>query len=149
MSPFIPTPTTDTELENIVNATVRRWELGDPAMKSMMAGVTRRADAVHAIRAMVKAEFGNSTIYNNDEYHVAQRKLGGDSVHLAIRRIDRQPITAWEDLQTIKNMLVGPECEAVELFPAESRLVKNIIERHLWCSADTTFRFSFGFFIEQ
>jgi hypothetical protein len=29
----------------------------------------------------------------------------------------------WRDLQRIKNQLVGPECEAVELYPAESRKV--------------------------
>ena len=42
---------------------------------------------------------------------------------LSIRRDDRRPDRDWRHHQAIKNQLAGPEVEAVELFPAESRLV--------------------------
>jgi hypothetical protein len=51
----------------------------------------------------------------------------------------------WRDLQRIKNELVGPECEAVELYPAESRLVDTANQYHLWADADPTYRFGLGF----
>lgn len=43
-------------------------------------------------------------------------------LHLSIRRQDRLPVRRWRDLQRIKNELAGPERDAIEVFPAESRL---------------------------
>ncbi len=51
----------------------------------------------------------------------------------------------WRAMQWIKNQLVGEECEAVEVFPAESRLVDTCNQYHLWVSADPKMRFPFGF----
>lgn len=80
----------------------------------------------------------------NDVYRVKMRKTP-PIVHLDISRHDGQPICKWRDLQQIKNELVGPECEAVNLFPAESRLVDTAHQYHLWVIEDPTFRFSFGY----
>lgn len=66
-------------------------------------------------------------------------------VHLSIRRQDREAVRDWRDLQRIKNALVGPECEGVELFPAESRLVDTANQAHLWVVADPAVRFPFGY----
>jgi len=66
-------------------------------------------------------------------------------VHLSIRRRDRQVIKDWRDMQRIKNQLVGEECEGVELYPAESRLVDTANQFHLWCFDSEDFRFPFGF----
>ena len=81
-------------------------------------------------------------VFRNLDYQVAMRKtptgqfrLDGtpiNIVHLSIRRIDRKPIRDWRDLQRIKNELVGPECEMVEIFPAESRLIDTANQFHLW-----------------
>jgi hypothetical protein len=38
-------------------------------------------------------------------------------------RLDGQAIHDWRELQRIKNEIVGDEIEAVELYPAESRLL--------------------------
>jgi len=65
--------------------------------------------------------------------------------HLSIRRLDRQPVTDWRDKQRIKNQLVGAECEGVELYPAESRLVDTANQYHVFVVEDPTFRFPFGF----
>ena len=66
-------------------------------------------------------------------------------IHLSIKRNDRQPIHDWRDLQRIKNELVGPEFEAVELYPAESRMVDGANQFHLWVIIDPAVRFPFGF----
>jgi len=48
-------------------------------------------------------------------------------------------------LQRIKNEIVGPEHEAVELFPAESRLVDTSNQYHLWVLTSDENRWPFGF----
>lgn len=63
--------------------------------------------------------------------------------HLSIKRNDREPIREWRDLQRIKNELCGPEAEAVELFPAESRLTDEANQFHLWVF-NRGYRFPFG-----
>ena len=66
-------------------------------------------------------------------------------IQLNIARHDGQPCTSWRDFQRIKNELVGAECEGVELFPAESRLVDTSNEYHLWVKPDREYRFPMGF----
>jgi hypothetical protein len=58
---------------------------------------------------------------------------GTHDAHLSFRRRDRQPepIT-WRDIQRIKSELCGSEAEAMECFPAESRLIDGSNQRHLW-----------------
>lgn len=83
-------------------------------------------------------------IYENDLYHV-EVAYPWPFIHLNIRRHDLRPCKEWRHFQQIKNELVGPEHEAVELFPAESRLVDSSHEYHLWVHADVNTRFPFGF----
>lgn len=45
---------------------------------------------------------------------------------------------------TIKNALVGPEHEAIELYPAESRKVDSANQYHLWALLDPEVRFPIG-----
>lgn len=74
-------------------------------------------------------------LYVNSRYHVIvylRQSLIGDVTHLSIRRNDRQIIKDWRDFQRIKNELVGPEREAVEIYPSESRLVDTSNQFHLW-----------------
>lgn len=52
--------------------------------------------------------------------------------HLSIKRVDREPIHDWRVLQDIKNAMLGEQCEAVELYPAESRLVDTANQYHLF-----------------
>lgn len=98
-------------------------------------------------RAKLEAK-KHDKLYANDEYQVIVREIEGGPpplIHLSIRRLDREPIHDWRDLQTIKNMLTDPEFEAVELYPAESRLVDTANQFHLFVFADRTFRMPFGF----
>lgn len=83
-------------------------------------------------------------LYQNDTYTV-EIVPGQPFIHLDIRRIDGEQCKNWRHFQQIKDELVGPEHEAVELFPAESRLVDTANQYHLWVVADPAYRFPFGF----
>ena len=92
------------------------------------------------------AQLADDCVFLNDVYQVNVRCFApGEFIHLSIKRIDKKPIHDWRDLQAIKNELVGSENEAVELYPAESRLVDSANQYHLWVAADPNFRFPFGF----
>jgi hypothetical protein len=87
---------------------------------------------------------GAPAIFINDVYNVRIRNVS-PFVQLDIARLDGQPCKSWHEFQRIKNELVGPECEGVELFPAESRLVDTANQYHLWVNPDPQFRFPFGY----
>jgi len=84
------------------------------------------------------------TVFQNDMYRV-EVKHAPPFIHLDIRRLDGKTCNEWQDFQRIKNELVGPEHEALQLFPAESRLVDTGNEYHLWVCPSTQARFQFGF----
>lgn len=88
------------------------------------------------------------TFWLNDIYQVNVRDTAWPDVglmkHLSIKRRDKEPIHDWRDLQLIKNELVGAECEGVELYPAESRLVDEANQYHLFVFVNQTVRFPFG-----
>ena len=92
-------------------------------------------------------ETENTTYWINERYQVARRAFPGTPmVQLNIRRRDGKPILRdWRHFQEIKNQLVGAECEGVELYPAESRLVDTSNKYHIWCHSDPNFRFPVGF----
>jgi hypothetical protein len=101
------------------------------------------------VRAEI-ADVASGELWKNDRYQAAVRPIGGADdavpmVMLSIKRVDRQVVHDWRDLQAIKNQLVGPECEAVELYPAESRRVDTANQYFLWCVLDPSFRFPWGF----
>ena len=68
-----------------------------------------------------------------------------DLVHVSIKLIDKSPIHDWRHLQEIKNRLIGPEFEAVELYPAEARTVDTANQYHLWAFGDPAALRSIGF----
>lgn len=80
----------------------------------------------------------------NDLYQV-DVELGEGTAHLVIRRMDKAPVREWTHMQDIKNQLLGPECEAVELYPPESQLVDARNQYHLWGFTDPEGTFGVGF----
>ena len=71
--------------------------------------------------------------WKNDVYTVWQFEvLGSGWEHLSIKRNDRGAVLDWRHLQQIKDEICGPDREAVELFPAASRLLDAANQRHLW-----------------
>ena len=87
--------------------------------------------------------------YVNSRYQVQVARDGGKGspfgpcVWLSIKLLDKLAGHDWRDFQRIKNELVGEEAEAVEIYPAESRLVDTANQYHLWCFPK--FKFPFGF----
>lgn len=77
-------------------------------------------------------EDGSTTMWTNNTYTVHRKVEESGFTWLSIRRNDRKPIRDWRHFQRIKNELAGEEREAVELFPAESRLVDEANQYHLW-----------------
>lgn len=88
-------------------------------------------------------DLASQVVMKNSLYTVFITKIA-PGLHLSIKRNDRGTVgkERFRDFQRIKNELVGPEWEAVELYPAESRLVDSANQYHLWCQP---FRFHFGF----
>ena len=82
--------------------------------------------------------------YYNETYQVMIERAS-PLIHICIRRHDGRPCKDWSEHQQIKSQLIGPEYEAVELFPAESRLIDTTNEYHLWVHPAPSFRFPFGF----
>lgn len=140
------------------------------AWKPLQPAVTiRNPERIEAIIAEAKRQgsIGDETelrkridddlsdpVWKNLDYQVHVKIVGEGTaddgsafkmVHLSIRRLDRRPVRDWRDLQRIKNQLLGPECEAVELFPAESRLVDEANQYHLWGFDNPRVRFDVGF----
>jgi len=78
-------------------------------------------------------------IWYNDMYQVQVRELENGWTHLNIRRCDGKVIFRdWRHFQAIKNQICGHEREAVELYPAESRLVDTSNKYHLWVAPEGT-----------
>lgn len=75
---------------------------------------------------------GDEKIYLNDKYQVNVKELPDGWQWLSIKRQDKEVIHDWRDLQEIKNLLCDKEREAVELYPAESRLVDTSNQFHLF-----------------
>ena len=85
--------------------------------------------------ARIESEPGFVGVFFNNLYQVTYREVEsylGLLAWLCIRRRDSAPGHDWRHLQRIKNELCGPEREALELYPAESRLVDTSNQYHLW-----------------
>lgn len=64
---------------------------------------------------------------------------------LSIKKLGKGTIRKWRELQRIKTALVGPDRDAVELFPAEWRHVDSANQYHLWVLPEgSNFPFGFG-----
>lgn len=89
--------------------------------------------------------------YKNHLYTVLASPMTVDGwaglVELSIRRNDRGTAKDWRHFQRIKNDIMGPDREGCELYPAQSRLVDNANQYHLWVlpvGASFPFGFQYG-----
>lgn len=88
-------------------------------------------------------------VWVNEKYQVATRKYEhpamGTVMQINIRRRNGKVIFRdWRDFQEIKNQLAGPECEGVEIYPAESRKTDTSNKYHIWVCLDPNMRVPFG-----
>ena len=99
---------------------------------------------------IIKEDEIHQILYVNDKYQVSmERVLGINDLpmyHLSIKRLDKETIHDWRDLQEIKNQLVGEENEGMEIYPSESRLVDGANQYHLWVFANPEVKIPIGFF---
>ncbi len=94
------------------------------------------------VRCLTPVRVFENSLYRVEVY--ATPASGDSFVHLGITRHDGKTCKEWRHLQRIKNEIVGPEYEAMEMFPAESRLVDTGNQYHLWVHKDPAFRFPVG-----
>lgn len=83
----------------------------------------------------------NPEIWVNDIYNVTVRRWPDDPVfgtrrgmiQIGIHTHDGTARHDWREFQGIKNQIAGEECEAFELYPAESRKLDPSNYYTLWC----------------
>ena len=84
-------------------------------------------------------------VYENQDYRVMQHGLTTyGMIQLTIQNMDKSAKHDWRDFQEIKNALIGPEHEAAELYPAESRKHDIGNAFHLFVLEGARSRFPFG-----
>ncbi len=71
-------------------------------------------------------------VWSNDLYEATVEHAADGMSYITFKRFDRHAVRDWRHLQSIKNEVCGPEREAVELFPAESRLMDTSNQYHLY-----------------
>ena len=88
---------------------------------------------------------GIQKMWANNRYVVITRDYEDGMTWVSIRHHNRKPIRDWRHFQRIKNELCGDEREAIEIYPAESRLVDEANQYHLWVfPADYIIPIGFG-----
>ena len=86
-----------------------------------------------ALKGYADMESGKLACFVNDLYVVyTDEEVGQGLTHMFISRHDKQPLPNWRHFQKIKNELFGEGREAVELYPAEWRVVDMGNAYHLW-----------------
>ena len=121
----------------------RRWQPMRPAERVISPELAAAAAADPVVAAAALDE--TKEMWMNDRYVVCVlRHEDGWPARLSIRRTDRGHVHDWRDLQRIKNDIAGPDAEAVELYPAEERLVDTANHFWLWCGRPG-YRFPLGF----
>lgn len=91
-------------------------------------------------RAWLERDHAKCRYFVNYLYQVAVAPCGPEDscLHLNIRRRDGTMVKDWRHFQQIKNEIAGPEREAVEIYPAESRKVDTSNKWHLWVLPEGT-----------
>lgn len=151
MKAFTRGSVSEEEIAKTVSDIRARCE-ADPVTSNRQLGLADDAPLAECLARFEKLvrEESSGEFWLNDKYQVRCRYLNGPGAqpmaHLSIKRLDREPVHDWRELQEIKNQLVGPECEGVELYPSESRVVDTANQYHLWVLVTPGARIPFGFF---
>ena len=120
------------------------------------ADIQHHMQALGVSRDVVVAQYeatSQDEVWLNSRYQVNVRRGNAPEcgpqgmVWLSIKRLDKQAVgpERFRDFQRIKNELVGPDHEAVELYPAEDRLVDTSNQYHLWVFPVPGHYVNFGF----
>lgn len=137
------------DIRNAPPGTVSVTAKGDP-LTNMIKSVTSEPPSRHVDPTKIKVENrGNPWLDWESEHHygtlrVYQEGFPITGCKFAVIGISNKDETArhdWREFQQLKNLLVNPEWEAVELYPAESRLIDPSNRFYLWCVPKGVFVF--------
>jgi hypothetical protein len=152
MQPFARAYTPQAAIDNMIAAACARYL--DPQnhaeTDALMKCADWEPDDVRKVLRHVCQQEASWPTYRNDKYQVCVRPVDPtppgwpDMICLSIKRIDKEWLHDWRELQAIKNELCGEEFEAVELYPAESRKVDTANQYWLWVIKHPA-KFPFGF----
>ena len=150
MTPFIGAEIPRSEIDQSIRDLITAWKNGNGDARKLVPFTTEPEAIAYITATINRLHDGKEQVFLNDTYQVNIREAEvGEGwprmLHVSIKRRDKQPIHDWRDLQRIKNELIGEDYEAVELYPAERRLVDTSNQFHLWVLADRTMQFPFGF----
>lgn len=117
---------------------VELWRAAHPEAAAQAPSVRRPLDK---FRDGVVDNMERPEEWNNDIYNVLVRRWSKDPVfgtrggmiQIGIHALDGTARHDWREFQWIKNQIAGDECEAFELYPAESRLLDPSNYYTLWC----------------
>lgn len=104
------------------------------AFRQTMADLGKTPDEVEGeVEAMLGDDGAEIWVNRHVVCKLWRDPSDGSVGHIHVRRQDRKPLRDWRMMQRIKNELAGPEVEAFELYPAESRLVDSANSYWIWC----------------
>ena len=88
----------------------------------------------------LKGDKYHNDIYIVDVYRghdaddmVLSKEMLGECTYISIKRHDKDICNDWRDFQQIKNELVGEDIEAIQIYPAEKRLLDTANQYWLFC----------------
>lgn len=117
---------------------IEEWRAAHPAAVAEPPSVHRPLDLM---KPGVIDDTNRPERWFNDIYQVTVRRWTKDPVfgtfggmiQIGINALDGTARHDWREFQGIKNQIAGDECEAFELYPAESRLLDPSNYFTLWC----------------
>lgn len=119
------------------NALIAAWRAAHPAAAAEPPSGKHRP-----LLCVESTEDGEDPqeLWVNDVYSVTLRRRPDrvfskpeGMIQLGVSSLDGTARHDWREFQGIKNQLAGEECEAFELYPAESRLLDPSNYYTLWC----------------
>ena len=117
-------------------AMLRKWEpmKETSAVRSSGEIGSKMADLEDDMKSEDRKLHANNRYTVHKETVPPERHGFGDVelTWLSIKPNDDSHRHDWREFQKIKNELCGPEREAMEVYPAESRLVDGANQFHLW-----------------
>lgn len=132
----------------------------DDKIKKMLKGYQKaHPEAKMTFESLKKSmyeEMEGVPIFVNDKYQVQVRETifgenlskdqKSDMIWLSIKRLDKESVHDWRELQQIKNEIVGEKNEGFEIYPSEDRIVDTANQYHLWVFKDPEIKIPVGFF---
>ena len=111
------------------------YKLGHTKRKSKAAVAATLNDEIwlnDRSQASVRRRTGEGWFDETEECYNGFPAENGEVTWLSIKRRDKEAIHDWRDLQRIKNDICGPDAEAMEIYPAETRLMDRANQYHLF-----------------